>query len=225
MEQLHGTPEQLAQRAADHRLRFVAIAGPWQDPDRLRIINPRGRIARYAAPLVERGIDVWVWGYPQAGREAQFCDFMATAVEAAHGAGWILDPELPYKGQPEAMRVLLSSTLDRLTEAQGLGFTSYGLTTAHRTFPWDVAKGYGWGSPQTYKVPAPTAKTAIAQWRDLGWRHIVGSVPSFGPQSGEKLDDYLTELRPLVEGFCFWSWRSTSRTEWKTIAKWAESDW
>ena len=220
---IHGTPGQFARKALDNGLRFVALQACWQTDTVTRRTNA-SKLADYGAALRERSIEPWVWGYPNAGMEDAFVDRMREGADDAGAAGMILDPELPYKRKPARLRELLEKTIDSMGEAHNLGFTSYGLISAHRTFPWDVAQNHGFGSPQVYSVPPRTAQIAVEQWRKR-WDHIVASVPAFGPQSGEKLDRYLDALYPHVEGFMFWSWRSVNLTEWRTIRKWANKPW
>ncbi len=217
---LHGTPAEAAAKAKDHGLSWVAIMACWQESDRHTPMNLRD-LEPYAAAFREAGIDVWIWGYPWGGRESEFCDAMGKALELSGGSGILIDPELGYKAPDSPLRArrLVGGTLDLLNESQGLGVTSYGLTTAHRTFPWDSFAGVGFGSPQVYTVHLKTAELALRQWKALGWDHVIASVPTFGKKSGAQIPAYAGELQKLCDGLIFWSWRSTSRAEWREIAK------
>ncbi|NIR31671.1 MAG: hypothetical protein GWN84_20635 [Gammaproteobacteria bacterium] len=225
-EATHGKPDGAAAVAAAHGVDFVALAACWQEADRHTPMNVFD-LDDYGRAFAKRGIDVWVWGYPwgTAERVEQFCRTMAQARDAAGAVGVLLDPELGFKGERRRhMLDLLEGTVDTLDEASGLGFTSYGLISAHPSFPWNVAGGWGWGSPQFYTVPRRTALAGLDQWRQAGWRHLVASVPTFGPNSGERTAAYAGAIREHCDGVIFWSWRSTLKLEWRAIEAVARRD-
>jgi hypothetical protein len=215
-----GTPLQAAQRAKNAGLNFVALEACWQNSaDEHTPVNTLD-LDDYGAAFAEAGIDVWVWGYPWGSPE-QITRFVARMREAARSAkatGILLDPELGFKDERAPfMRDLLEQTIDSLDEGLGLGFSSYGLTSVHKDFPWQLAGGYGWGSPQLYTVGLPIARSAIKQWREIGWFHLIASVPTFGPNSGPNLAAYASSIAEHTEGVCFWQWRGTDKEEWRAI--------
>lgn len=121
---------------------------------------------------------------------------------------------------------LMELTIDAMDESLGLGITSYGMARGHRNFPWDVFGGYGWGSPQLYSVGPRDIDRGIQMWRDMGFNHIVPSVPTFGKKNGGPvLHDHLSNFvdgDENIAGFIFWSWRQTQASEWRVLARWAE---
>lgn len=225
-----GTPEEAAQKAVDHGLSWVALAACWQDgpgkhaPMNVDDLDDYGRAFRKA------GIMPWVWGYPwhEPDQIRAFVARMRLAADQADAVGIILDPELGFRGQPEAMRELLKRTVDSLSETLGLGFSSYGLPSSMRDFPWPetVLHAYGWGSPQCYQMPLKQAREGIRQWSAFGWHDLVVSLPTFGrnteDDSGKsdtaEMIAYCAALLELTGGAgCFWSWATTSAAEWKAI--------
>lgn len=216
---VQGTPEQAARRLASAGVSFVALLACWQEDGRHGPANVED-LRTYGPAFAEAGIDVWVWGYPWGTPECvtRFVQRMREAALDAQAVGVLLDPELGFKGAGAPfMRDLVEQTVDSLDESLGLGVTSYGLTSAHRDFPWAQCAGYGWGSPQLYTVPLATAQRAIEQWREFGWQHIVPSVPTFGPNSEARLAAYAGAIAGMSDGLAFWQWKGTSREEWRAI--------
>lgn len=209
---------ELAARIAGHGLSFAALMGLWQDARGTVDKVARSAERACADELHRRGVDVWVWGYPDVGREPAFVSGMLEHVRALGGQGVLLDPEKPYKGKPDAIATLLELTIDALDESMGLGVTSFGSLQAHRL---TALAGHGWGSPQVYTVEPWRARRSIEEWRALGWTHVVPSIPTYGPQSEGSLGAYLGALEDVSDGFIAWSEPSTSPVEWKTLERWA----
>ena len=98
----HGTPEQLAAKAADHGLTWVAILACWQD----RHQNHNRSIAHNAAvlpdlcqALADRGVVPWVWTFPRGGWEDTHQTTLRNVFDQAGDVlgGVLLDPEIYYK--------------------------------------------------------------------------------------------------------------------------------
>lgn len=115
----------------------------------------------------------------------------------------------------------------------GIGVTAYGIANYHPTFPWGTKlRGADFFSPQLYRASPEKIDLGIAQWyeharadRDVVERSMLPSIPTFGQNSGADLDGYLGSFMDAangVDGFIGWSWRQTSRLEWRTLARWAE---
>lgn len=115
----------------------------------------------------------------------------------------------------------------------GIGVTAYGIADFHPTFPWGTKLRHAdFFSPQLYRATPERIDMGIAQWyahaevdRDLVERPMLPSIPTFGKSSGAKLDEYLgsfMDAKNGVDGFLAWSWRQTSRREWRILASWAE---
>jgi hypothetical protein len=152
---------------------------------------------------------------------------------------WNMRGQPEYTGRaapPEGSRAqrirgakkLIELTEDAFSSAfiMSYGITSYGMAQYHRNFPWGVFGGRGFGSPQLYSVGPKQIDMGIMRWRELGWNHIIPSVPLFGKNSGARLHDHLSNFvdgEEGISGLLFWSWRQASRDEWRVLARWA--DW
>jgi hypothetical protein len=244
-EKIHGTPKQAAKKARDHGVSFVVILACWQDMMRgTKIVRTlrsnhssfsrKTRLNAYVSAFTEKGIDVWLWGYPWGGHEDSFVRAMKDATLFCNGQikGWLLDPEIGYKWsrrtimtRTEQAQKLMNLTLDAMDESLGLGITSYGVAKGHPNFPWNIFSQYGFGSPQLYNLNNIMIKRGLEQWKKHGWSHLAPSVQAFGAKDEEKLDGYLGLFnkldRPPSEAFIFWSWRQLSNLEWHTIKKWS----
>jgi hypothetical protein len=232
----YGTPKQAAKKAKDNGISFVAILAAWQYPDKTIMSNGRdpSLIQKYADAFFTAGIDVWLWGYPWAGREHEYVDRLAQVSESCKVIqGWLHDPELGYKWTvSEKQKILKCATeLKRLTQCYALdpieiGVTSYGMPKGQPNFPWSVFGSWGFGSPQLYTVGPADVDRGIVQWREKGWKTILPSVPLYGVNSGAKLHDFLSSFvdgEEFIDGFIFWSWPQASDDEWRVMARWA--DW
>lgn len=91
----HGTPEEFARRMHDAGLKWIALAGIWQYPDKRQVaLNSAATIAAYGKALEARGIRVWVWGYPWIDKEAEFVRGMLGCAQGLPAVRILLDPEL-----------------------------------------------------------------------------------------------------------------------------------
>jgi len=142
----HGTPHEFAKKYAAAGLRWVALAGPWQDPDssgvvRTRMINTPEVINAYGKALEKAGVEVWVWGYPWIGHEHAF----VSRITSTDFRRILLDPELganPTRassgaGKKEAEKA--ARTLVRLLKLSGnvfeCGLSTYGSGWKLKWFP------------------------------------------------------------------------------------------
>lgn len=229
----YGTPAQAAAKAKARGVSFVVILAVWQEGN-TRVVNAPGTRAyeQYVEAFTAAGIDVYLWGYPWAGREDGFILRMRRAIQAVPGMirGIVLDPERGYKwfqaGQENKARDgatrLVLRTIDLLNENMTLGVTSFGQPNIHKNFPWrEFAAGFG--SPQFYTVGEHAIDAGTAQWRQLGFTSLLPSVPAFGPNSEDNLDEYL-QCFPLaaVDGFIVWSWPQIGAHEWTVLERWAD---
>lgn len=218
----HGTPTQLAARARDHGVSWVALMalGLVGSQPRERA-QPVELLADYGQALREAGVDVWVWFFPLARAPERAAVVAGRALRAVGGRGLILDIERPYRGRAAACRRLVAASLDQLTEDQGVAVTSYPLARYHRSLPWpDMVAGAG--MPQTYTITPKSARRAVAEWRARGHTSVVPVGPAFGPRSESRLLSYLRAAYlddgvPTVDGVGIWSWPQVSRREWRVI--------
>lgn len=220
----YGTPAEAAARAADHGLSFVALPSTWQDDRGTIDLNRPALELDYAAAFLERGLDVWVWGYPDLGRERAFVLDLVEHARRLSAVGVLIDAEKPYKAKPQATRELMELVIDALDESMGLGVSSYGRLDWHQL---TALEDFGWLSPQVYTVTAEAARRAIESWL-LDERgdvrpgvHMVPSIPTYGPRSEGQLGAYLGAIEDLCAGVIAWSWPQTSQLEWRTLERWA----
>lgn len=233
------TPLKAAKRAAENGVSSVALFAVMQERTGLKTIDTIDTMKRYADAFKEMGIEVWIWGFPYAGREAEFVGAMKAFSDALGPSGWILDPEVSYKwktpaqapAKREAASKLASLTFDALTEATGLVMTSYGMIDFHTNFPWaDLAVGQG--CPQLYlpdivnsKKAAQLVNEGIESWAKLYQRaQLIPAVPAFGENSGARMHDFLSyfvdEGEP-IDGMLVWSWPQIAPDEWRIIKRWS----
>lgn len=234
-ERVMGTPAEAAAKAVEHGLSFVCLAACWQEGAGKHGVMNAADLVTYGAAFRKAGVLPYVWGYPGSEPEQiqAFVQHMRIAADAASAVGVVLDPEKAFRGKPAAMRDLLKRTIDSLGEGLGLGFSSYGVPSNMKDFPWAEAGGYGWGSPQCYQARLPQAREGIRQWSAFGWRDLVVSLPTFGANTVDaqgkpdpaKMLMYCSALLELTGGAgCFWQWRGTNDAEWRVIKMLAERD-
>lgn len=237
------TPKKAAKICLDHGVSHVAMFAVMQDRKGLNPPDTIDTMRRYSDAFRYAEVEVWIWGFPYDGREAEFVDAMMVVSDAIHPAGWILDPEVSYKWRTpaektkkkDAATTLVKLTLDALDESLGVVMTSYGLPSFHKNFPWKELV-IGLGQPQLYLPEIASSKEAarlvnrgIAEWvKIFGQAELVSAVPAFGKQaqSGARLHEFLSyfvdEQEP-IQGMTVWSWPQVSPEEWRIIARWA--DW
>lgn len=259
----HGTPAAMAKKCRDNGIAFVALLGCWQDksgPGRTfkQRVDSIARTKEYAQACRDAGLDVWLWGFPWLGHEA---DYMRAMVNVAHAIGgvrgFLHDPEVSYRdkaavivdkasrgqgeavdSQPEGTALSTARAAQTLLEldAQAIadlrlapsGITSYGMADWH-PLPWRqlAADGRVWGSPQLYTVSPAQVDQGLASWQRRGFTTLLPSVPTYGENSGAKLDAHLARFvdgggEPTIDGFVIWSMPQTSGVEWPILKRWGE---
>ena len=91
-----GTPESLAEFAADLGLDWAMLLCLWQHDDRDRFYDS---VAPAADELNLQGVETWVWGWPHPDRIDIFVEEMATKAEETGAAGIVLNVEKPFYGK------------------------------------------------------------------------------------------------------------------------------
>jgi len=203
----------MAAKARKAGITWIALQAVWQHETGVTRRDDLTRLHLYADALQDQGIRVWVWGYPYAGREADFAAGMADAAAVTEADGLLLDPELPYRGRPEAARDLLVEVLDVMDESLGIGVTSYGLQKFHPRFPWAEWAHVGFGSPQLYTVSDALFKRGMAEWR-ARWDLVIPSIAAYGSKDESELP---ARLRLAGSSCILWSWRQLSGREWADL--------
>lgn len=184
----HGTPKQFAKKVSDHGLPWIALGGPWHEDrggqNRDRFMNTPTTIRKYAEALAAAGVAPHVWGYPWWSRVAEFVEDMEKCSPEVV-TGWLLDPELGMKKHASEAAELVHLCRES-NPYRVLGFTSYGMSKGHPTFPWDEFAEPGgfypmeecdYGSPQLYDTPKAKVVQGMREYSELGFDVVV---PSFG---------------------------------------------
>lgn len=117
----------------------------------------------------------------------------------------------------------------------GAGATAYGIAGYHPTFPWRTKlERAEFLSPQLYTATPKQVDLGIRQWYGFAGeadvpfdarKDLIASIGTFGKNSEAKLDHFLGSFvdgEESLDGFIAWSWRQTSRLEWRVLARWAE---
>lgn len=215
----YGTPNQAAAKAADHGLQFVCLMGPWHDESGQRDATPDGRAAEYAQGFQERGIEVWLWGYPDPRTLDSWGTRMVEKAKALGAVGLLADPERPWKTVPDKVSAMSAFGAWAIQSGYPVGVTSYGSMKIHRDLKPFVGRG-AFGSPQYYTRAPRLLAGDIETWRSPGWP-LVPSVPTFGPNAAD-LKNYVAQIADACQGDCkgviAWSWPSTSAAEWQSLS-------
>lgn len=218
------TPLQLAQELAAAGCTFAELLRVWQNKARNEGVAQGKQLPRFADALRLKNIDPWLWGWPVPGQEQRFVDLMCDTAVAIGAKGVVADPELPFKGKPEAAAIVIQLLEERCDELSlGLGVSSYGQAQGHPTFPWRTFGGHGHGCPQVYvdaaEHPGKTTR-AIESWRSYGWEEIVAATPLWGV-SPALLVKLLAEAKAAgAHGYVGWSIENARarRDLWRAFA-------
>lgn len=170
---------------AKNGVKWVAIGGPWHEVDSNRWVNNPSDVKLATEIFTGEGLDVHVWGYPYYNKVQSFIDDLKQCT-TPKTVGWLLDPELGFKGFISRARELLKlSRAETSSRGMVLGMTSYGLPRLHATFPFEAFAKAGenplaecdYGSPQLYTVSEKQIVEGLRSYEGIGFNRIV---PSFG---------------------------------------------
>jgi hypothetical protein len=169
-----------------NNIKWVAIGGPWHEVDSNRWVNNPTMLKQATEIFTNAGLDVHVWGYPYFNKVQSFVDDLAQCT-VPQTVGWLLDPELGFKGfLNKAKELLILSRAEATKRNLVLGMTSYGLPRLHATFPFSAFAAAGeenplkecdYGSPQLYTVSDRQIVEGLRSYEAVGFNRII---PSFG---------------------------------------------
>lgn len=216
-----GHPEAAAKKAESAGLDFVVIGSVWISRKwylggavKVTKMNSVVEIENYSKAFRNRGIKVWLWGYPYPGREQEFERIVADHLIAAQAKGFIVDPEKPYRNNPDAAEKLMT-LLTRLCDdlGVGIGFTSYAATWFFKDFPYAVFASFAkvFGSPQVYdnknNMPDTYAHRAYDSYKEFGFNPIIVSTPGY--KKTRRQWRKLVESHPVEsKGIIVWDWKN-----------------
>lgn len=119
----------------------------------------------------------WLLPYPSSTLALDACRFCEDMARLG-ARGCVIDPELRFKGQPDAAAEL-SGAMRENTRRLGLGYavTSYSVASGHPTFPWREFSDCDSGIAQTYDrdnaFEAGYVARALDSWRAEGFRDVI----------------------------------------------------
>ena len=192
-------------------------------------------IQAYAAVLSPE-IDLWVWTFPGDARAASVAQSTAAANQAlnycmAIGAGGVmLDIEASYKGHPEALDALISTTKAGLSNNRTLGMVSYPIPSYHPTLAWDLFKKADWGSPMLYNTAGTQegVDQSVSEWTKL-LPTLVPSMATYDTTSpGTGAAQLNGDIQRILggppaafDGAAMWSEQSTDSAQRAVMAQWS----
>jgi hypothetical protein len=182
------SPAHLIERLKWMGISFLLIEIAWHDDKQDNTHNLEdGSLAAFVPELVAAGIQCWVWGFPSPDRVERFVELVEHAYRVApQVAGVVVDAEKPFYGPQYATQAEdLMSRLKAL--GRPVGFTSYGYTNYHTSFPYEAFASADFGMPQIYsELGEAYPDKADDSYRDLGIEYIV---PINGASSVHRVDD------------------------------------
>lgn len=178
---------------------------------------------------------VWVYALhsPRAAEEPErAAERLGGALHVTEGAGIVLDIERAFRGRPDAVRKLVATAIDQLSERSSLAVTSYPLARHIPDLPWHELRA-GVGVPQVYQTAASRrdARDAIAEWRTRHGR-VVPALAGFDTRSsGVGAEQLLGDLVRVctdddghvdVDGVLIWQDAALDHQERRVLAEWSE---
>ena len=208
-----GSIEAMMARVAQAGLGWLAFQCIWQYADKKSAVWTG--FSRHAAALRAAGHACWVWGFPYAGREAEFVDVLLGTATGCGAAGVLVDAELPYVEAPEAAARLMAALLPAARRAGlAVGLTSYGAPWNFPRFPWAAFTGVDFAAPQIYDTSNNQgpgyAQRSIAAYRTLGFSRVVPAGPTFGKTAAQW--SALHASLPVPDGaVVWWDWFNSTQ--------------
>lgn len=217
------SPADLADHCSAWGLDWVAILLVWQKPDRDKLFF-FDDLPAVCEQLRRRGIDVWLWAWPEPGRAQGIVDLYRRAEKAVGRCklrGLILDPERPYYAKRLASQARID--VDKLRELKvPLGCTTYGGGPPHHpSFPWGPwAEGTDFGMPQIYDSKERLGENyparSIEAWQAAGWNTVIPVWAAYDKTPGqmqEMIDRTPRVYRAVSWWDFYWIVRSQKRAQ------------
>lgn len=179
------SPQALAQLCESMGLRWVAILLAWQKPSgRTRTYYP-GDLPTVQKELARRGIDVWLWAWPEPGQAGELVRLYNEAKKTSKIKGFIIDPEGPYYSSKLHGQAALDVEELRAGIRDPIGCTSYGGGPPnHPSFPWRPFATLDFGIPQIYdpkqRYGTGYPTRAVESWQDVGFDVIIPALAAYG---------------------------------------------
>jgi hypothetical protein len=217
-------PKKIAQKLVDSGCSWAAL---WlESPDGRRISQQT--LVEMSDAISKKGIEVWVWIFPNFGKEEEVARRTMALANAAKAKGIILDIELPFKGKSVSARKLVAAFKNLLAiMPMEIAFTSYPF--GHRTLPWDAFPEISTiGQPQLYESADSEAKIAMGfnHYKKLGYTNIVPLVSSY-IENQDRLQKSLDRVclrkgQLVVSGVGVWVLRTTDAAERAVLKAFAQ---
>jgi hypothetical protein len=157
---------------------------------------------------------------------------LVDALAELGAAGLVNDPELEMKGQA-SFAGRYNDALRRRCADRGIGYavTSYSITTAHPSFPWEAFADCDFGIAQTYdrdnRFEADYVERALSSWRAKGFSDVI---PCRGLNDHQRSrTKSVAALRrhfallPSPRSAGVWGPVTVPRAQWAELASWART--
>lgn len=202
---------------------WVAFLGVWQERDGT-IKQHWRKTVEHAKACRAAGLDVWVWGWPDAdGDPDAFCLDLDDARRELGAGGVIIDAEGSYYHRPQAAAELAGACLGTWGDVLPLYLTSYGAVWWHGAFPFHVFADFDGGIPQVYDggtrdLGDDYPRKGVEAWQALGLPVVIPAFRTYSPKRPETPAEWRGHLVSMPGDTAIgWQYRLTSDAEFKAI--------
>jgi hypothetical protein len=229
----HGSPNAFAYKCRKHGLRWVALAGPYQDMNdlgnpRIQRLNMIGTIADYGRALFEQGITPHIWGQVMPGRTESFLGEMNEITSPEIG-GWLILAD-SLQDHPHVMAQLFRMAMQDMP-GKKIGFGSRGLSEGQQApiCHYGSIELCGWREDWRKE-----ALIKLIQFHRAGVDNVVPTFPVCNaikrhgktvevPMTREQLHNHLRILglsKVKIHGAIGWSENFMNSKLWEVVAQW-----
>lgn len=167
----------MAYRDYMFEITWVALGTVWFEKGKdLRKINTVETI-RKVAEAYSKYTNVFLWGYPQPDSIDEFVSYMHDCTDVNHVKGWLIDPEIGFKGEPKKASDLVYKCRD-IDPYMILGMTTYGAAHWHKDFPYESFKDVDFASPQVYNFSEKLKRDSFREY-DKIFKKVIPSTALF----------------------------------------------
>jgi hypothetical protein len=225
----HAFGAQAAERMAEAGIKWAALQVAFQSSSRKDLIRDLATIKKEAKALREKGIEVWLWGFPVPSKAEKFAALMIPAMRDVKPGGVILNMELSEararKSDPvvpawntrrekmaEVKADLLIKFLRKSFSTTPLALSSHGF--ASKALPWMALDKLDGGMPQAYDADRSNKKrkgrTFVQQCLDAYRKHYDWVIPTLGANTTNSSNMKLLykDLGGEIAACNWWSWEA-----------------
>lgn len=206
-----GSPDVAVARLRWLGCQWAALSLVWQKSDgTTKRYFVGDTLTRYAAALASAGIQVWVWGWPEAKRVQAFADEVRSALAVPGVRGVIVNAEKPmYRAYSETEWLCTELRRQCDTTQKALGVVTYGGGPAfHPAFPWQQwAQVCDFGQPEIYDMDNSLGLSyparAVESYLRVGFRHVVPLWGASNLHTPEQMR-LIINRTPIVDAAAGW---------------------